>query len=110
MSRDAEIKFKLQFDENQVPEKIEWQASDSDEGGSSKASMIALWDEKERNTLRIDLWTKEMDMDEMKIFTFQNVMTLADTYARATNDNVGAKKLQEMMMSWGEETGIISRD
>ncbi|GAB4253239.1 MAG: gliding motility protein GldC [Vicingaceae bacterium] len=101
MSKTSEIKFNVTVDENFVPEKIEWQASDNQEKGISncKAAMISLWDEAEKNTLRIDLWTKEMMIDEMKQFFFQTLMTMSDTYERAT----GEKDIADEIRAFGSE-------
>ena len=74
------------MDENNLPEAIEWQASDSSDGGKCKAIMLALWDEKAASTLRIDLWTKDMLVDEMKAFFHQNMLTMSDTLKRATGE------------------------
>ena len=46
--------------------------------------MLAFWDAPERTALRIDLWTKDMKVDEMADFFYQTLMTMADTYGRAT--------------------------
>ena len=51
----SEIKLKITVDENQLPHKIEWEAPDAKEGSICKSMMLALWDEKENNTMRIDL-------------------------------------------------------
>jgi gliding motility-associated protein GldC len=74
------------LDEQKVPEKIEWTASDStaDRMNKAKAMMVAFWDGADKTALRIDLWTKEMMVDEMADFFFQTMMTMADTYQRAT--------------------------
>lgn len=85
-SRKATITFTLTMDDNNVPESIEWEASDSSDGGRCKAIMLALWDEKERSTMRIDLWTKDMLVDEMKAFFHQNMLTMSDTFKRATGE------------------------
>ena len=82
--KKSEIKFTVTLDENNLPEKIDWSASDAGEESTSKAVMIALWDAKENNTLRIDLWTKDMMVDEMADFYYQTMMGMADTYLRAT--------------------------
>lgn len=83
----SEITLKVDMDENRVPEKITWSAQD---GGVSdqeaKATFLAVWDSNKQETLRIDLWTKEMPVDEMKKFVHQTMVTLADTFNRATND------------------------
>ena len=46
--------------------------------------MLAFWDGSEKTALRIDLWTKDMMVDEMADFFYQTLMTMADTYGRAT--------------------------
>ena len=67
---------------------IRWQADDAPEPGEqqAKAMLLALWDAEARNALRIDLWTKEMTVQDMNDFFFQTFLTLADTYQRATGD------------------------
>jgi gliding motility-associated protein GldC len=67
---------------------IRWQADDAPETGEqvAKAMVLALWDAEARNALRIDLWTKEMTVQDMNDFFFQTFLTLADTYRSATGD------------------------
>ena len=36
--------------------------------------------------MRIDLWTKEMPVDEMKVFFHQTLLAMSDTFYRATQD------------------------
>ena len=101
MSKSSDINFKVQLDENQVPEKIDWTASDAGEESSCKAMLVSLWDEKENNTLRIDLWTKEMTVDDMKKFFHQSIMTMADTFERATNETEMAKEMKDFAQKMG---------
>lgn len=83
----SEIKFLVELDENRVPEKLTWTAQDGGvDNEEAKAMMVSLWDAKAQETLRIDLWTKEMPVDEMKIFFHQTLVAMADTFERATND------------------------
>ena len=103
----SEIKLKITVDENQLPQMIEWEAPDAKEGSICKSMMLALWDEKENNTMRIDLWTKDMSIDEMKKFYVQNVMTLTDTYIRATNDEETAKAVKALFSDIGQKIGVL---
>ena len=84
----SNIKLNVGLDENKIPETIHWTAED---GGVSneetKAVMLSVWDSKKKESLRIDLWTKEMPVDEMKIFFHQTLSAMADTFQRATNDD-----------------------
>jgi len=83
----SKIEFKVGLDENKVPEKLHWTA---EEGGISneeaKALMISVWDSKTKDTLRMDLWTKDMPIDEMKQFFHQTLVSMTGTFERATND------------------------
>lgn len=84
----SKIELNVELDENRVPEKIHWTAQD---GGitneEAKAMMLAVWDAKTQETLRIDLWTKEMPVDEMKVFFHQTLVAMSDTFYRATQDD-----------------------
>lgn len=80
------IVIDVQLDENRVPQTISWKASDTsiENVQKAKAMMLSFWDGAEKAALRIDLWTKDMMVDEMADFFYQSIMTMADTYDRAT--------------------------
>ncbi|MGC6431361.1 MAG: gliding motility protein GldC [Jejuia sp.] len=83
----SKIELNVELDENRVPEKLFWSAED---GGISneeaKALMLSVWDDKTKEMLRIDLWTKDMPVDDMKIFFHQTLVAMANTFNRATQD------------------------
>ena len=81
------ISIDVNLDEQKIPHQILWSAtqSSSEEKQEAKAMMISFWDGKEKAALRIDLWTKEMMVDEMADFYYQTMMTMADTFERATH-------------------------
>ncbi|NJX15938.1 gliding motility protein GldC [Tamlana crocina] len=84
----SKIELNVELDENRVPEKLHWSAND---GGVSneeaKAMMLSVWDSKAQESLRIDLWTKDMPVDEMKVFFHQTLVAMSDTFYRATQDD-----------------------
>jgi len=82
----SSILIDVMTDENRVPAAISWSASDTtvDNAQKAKAMMVSFWDGAEKAALRIDLWTKDMMVDEMADFFYQTLMTMADTYGRAT--------------------------
>ena len=86
MSRST-IKINVAVDHNKIPQSISWSASDTTIANTqqAKAFMLSLWDGAEKTALRIDLWTKDMMVDEMADFFYQTMMTMADTYGRATS-------------------------
>ena len=95
--KSSTITIDVQLNENRVPENILWSASDTtiEERQKAKAMMLAFWDSAEKAALRIDLWTKDMMMDEMTDFFYQTLMTMADTYDRATKDAEGTEDMKK---------------
>ena len=83
----SKIELNVELDENKIPEKLTWTAQD---GGitneDAKAMMLSVWDDNAKETLRIDLWTKDMPVDEMKQFFHQALVAMSDTFNRATQD------------------------
>ncbi len=83
----SNINVKVTLDDNKIPEQLHWTARDGGvENMESKAIFLSVWDHKAKEALRIDLWTKEMPVDEMKVFFHQTLMAMSDTFERATND------------------------
>jgi gliding motility-associated protein GldC len=68
--------------------RIRWSATDAPVTGpqDAKAMFLALWDADARTSLRIDLWTYDMTVDDMNDFVFQTLLTLGDTYRNATSN------------------------
>lgn len=84
---ESEITLKVGLDENRVPEKLLWSAQDGGiDNEEAKAMLLSVWDSKNQESLKIDLWTKDMPVDEMKVFFHQTLVSLSDTFMRATQD------------------------
>ena len=83
----SEIKLTVGMDENRIPEKLHWAAPDGGvDNMETKAMLLSVWDHKNQEALRIDLWTKDMPLDEMKVFFHQTLTAMANTFKRATNE------------------------
>ena len=106
----SEIKFLVELDENRVPEKVSWTAQD---GGvqleETKAILLSVWDAKAQETLRIDLWTKDMPVDEMKLFFHQTLVAMADTFERATQDEIMAATMRDFCDYFAEKLELIKK-
>ena len=109
--KTSEIKFTVTLDENKLPETIQWEADDSGIEGKKdcKATMLTVWDSKDNTTLRIDLWTKEMMVDDMKRFFYENLVTMADTYLRATNDAHTSKQMKKFAEEFAKEAEVFNK-
>jgi len=105
----SEIKFLVKLDENRVPEKLIWSAQDGGiQGEEAKAMMLSIWDGKAQETLRIDLWTKEMPVAEMKLFFHQTLVAMTDTFKRATNDEKMADTMKDFCDYFAEKLELKS--
>ncbi len=83
----SKIELTVELDENRIPEKLKWTAQDGGvDNQEAKAIMLSVWDAKTQETLRIDLWTKEMPVDEMKVFFHQTLVAMSNTFNKATQD------------------------
>jgi gliding motility-associated protein GldC len=111
MSQTTEIKFTVHLDENKVPEKIEWEADDAGFSGKkeTKTLLVSLWDKDENLTMAIDLWTKEMVIDEMNIHFHQVFLKLADTYRRSTNNQEVAAMIEKFSSDFAEKLDLSKK-
>ena len=86
-NKKTQIIIDVDLDENKIPAKIKWSATD---GGisemESKAMLLSFWDSENQETLKMDLWVKEMPLDQMKLFFHQTLLSMSDTFYKATND------------------------
>ncbi|QFZ53786.1 gliding motility protein GldC [Oceanihabitans sp. IOP_32] len=86
-NQTSTIELQVELDENKIPEKLFWTAQDGDvTNEEAKAMMLSVWNAKKKETLRIDLWTKDMPVNEMKVFFYQTLVAMSDTFHRATQD------------------------
>ena len=108
-SKTSEIKIIVQLDENRIPEKLAWTAQDGAvDQEEEKAIMLSVWDSKTQETLRIDLWTKDMPVDEMKLFFHQTLLAMSDTFQRATQDEKMADTMKDFCDYFAEKMELKS--
>jgi len=95
--KKSEIYFSIALDDKSVPEAISWRATDAGEKiHFAKAINISLWDRDEAGTMKIDLWTKDMPVDEMKYFYIDTIGAMAQSIATATSDDTMAQKMRAL--------------
>jgi gliding motility-associated protein GldC len=95
--KQSSINIDVVLDPDKVPSQISWSATDTtaDSARKAKAMMLAFWDGADKTALRIDLWTKEMMVDEMADFFYQTLMTMAESYERATQQPELAQDMKQ---------------
>ena len=109
--KKAEIKLTIDLDDNNVPESITWESTDAQnkEALPVKSMMLALWDHNYKNTLRIDLWTKDMDTNEMKRFFYETLQTMGDSFLRATGETNIVEDLRDYCAHFADKMEITQK-
>ncbi len=106
----SKIEIEVELDENKIPENLKWSAPD---GGvnreESKAVLLSVWDHKAQEALRIDLWTKDMPLDEMKVFFHQTLTAMSDTFQRATGDEKMSATMRDFCDYFAEKLELGKR-
>ena len=101
----SNIVIDVEMDQGRVPQQISWTASDTtaNRDQQARAMMLSFWDGNEKTAMRIDLWTKDMMVDEMADFFYQTFMTMADTYQRATRHEELSTDIREFAREFYEK-------
>lgn len=109
INKSEEIKIKIDLDVNRIPETMSWTASENQKESEIKAMMLSVWDKNEGNTMRIDLWNKEMSIDEMKMFVYQTILTMTDSFERATGDKRMADTMRDFCGYYAEKMNLTPK-
>lgn len=107
--KKKEISITVELDENDVPTSIDWNATDKEGEGiaNCRAMLLSMWDPEKQDTLRLDLWTKEMTIDEMKVFFHQTLITMADTFENATEEKEITEDMRDFTSYFAEKMEIM---
>ena len=109
-THNSDITVNVTLDENKIPEKLEWSAKDGGiENMESKAIFMSVWDHKAKEALRIDLWTKDMPLDEMKQFFHQTLLSMSDTFYKATNDEKMTATMRDFCDYFAEKLELLKK-
>lgn len=86
--KHSEINFKVTLDDQSIPEQIQWSATDNPNEGieETKSIFVGVWDHYHKGTLALPLWTKDMDVLEMKRFYIEVIGSIGNTLVDATGD------------------------
>lgn len=104
--KKSTIAIEVATNENNLPEEIKWTAEGMD-NAKAEAMILSFWDKNEQSAMRIDLWNKDMTVDEMKKFMHQTLLTMADTFERATGEKNITEDLRDYCHHFAEKMGIL---
>ena len=106
--KSSEIKLTIQLDENKVPERILWEATDAENKDKQivKSMMLSMWDPHYKQTMHIGLWTKDMEINEMKRHFYETLQTMGDTFLRATGETNIVEDLRDYCAHFADKMEI----
>lgn len=103
----SDIKIAIELDENRVPEKMAWTARDGGVANEeAKAMLLSLWDSDQQEAVSIDLWTKDMPVDEMQVFFHQTLVGMTETFRRATGNDKMADTMKDFTDYFSEHLDL----
>ena len=107
-NRKAKIDIEIGLNENNIPELMLWSATDTQNNqNSAKAFLLSFWDAETKNSFNIDLWTKDMTVEEMKFFIFQNLLKMSSILHRSTGDEELVQVMKDFSKKFGKMANVI---
>jgi len=101
-----DVLVRVGLDENQLPETIQWSATDANKESNAKATFISFWDDDLQQTLSLQLWVKDFNVDEMKQFVHQSIVLLTDTLEKASGKDNLIRDMRDFTDYFAEKSGI----
>ena len=113
VTKKSRITIDVGLNDQNLPVEMKWAASDNPAGSKPapcKAMLLSLFDERTKETLKIDLWTRDMQVVEMDRMFYQTLRALSDTYFRSTQNKELANQMQQFTFYFGQATGAIPKE
>ena len=112
IAKTAELKINVHLDAQNMPVGVEWHSTDGPDNTpqTAKAFILSLWNKKERIASRIDLWTKDMTIEEMNHFIFQTMMGMSDTFLKATQNKELAGDMRKFGEYFGKKANVLKEN
>lgn len=108
ITKTSTIAINVGTNENNVPVRMKWSAEDGNiDEAEASAMLLSLWDPKDKNTMKIDLWTKDLSIEEMKQFFHQTLLTMADTFERATGEKNISEDLRDYCFHFADKMDVM---
>jgi len=108
--KKAKINIEIGLNENNISETIKWFASDyGDDYHNAKSMMLSMWDGEKKETLSIDMWTKDMTVQEMKFFIFQTLLKMNELIKKSTGDEKLVLEMKRFIKQFGTMSNILKK-
>lgn len=110
IQKTTTIKIDVGLNENSVPQTLHWSAEDGKVNNEpSSAMLLSFWDSRAKNTMKIDLWTTEMSVEEMKMFFHQTLLSMADSFEKATGETNIVEDLRDYCFHFADKMNVMPK-
>ena len=98
VSHKSHINIDVELNERRIPTKIRWQADEDTpvQVHDTKALLLATWDEKKVQALRLELWTPALQTDEMKRFYIDLLGGMSQGILQSTGDAFMSQRIEHL--------------
>lgn len=111
VKKRSTITLNVGLNADKMPVELLWNASDKPGPAEAvKGVLLSMFNDQSKETMKIDLWTNEMQVVEMDRFMYQTLRGLADTYNKATGNTELANQMQQFVFYFGQATGAIPKE
>lgn len=112
IAKTSQIRINVHLNEENLPLQLDWDADDADFEGQepAKGMMLSIFDGFRQNSMRIDLWTQDMNVEEMNLFMFQTLATMADTFEKATGNKALSDEMRDFVHNFGHKANVFGPD
>lgn len=110
IAKTSTITIDVGLNKDNLPVSIKWKSSDVPANvpmQDAKGMLISFFDRPTKDTLKMDLWTQDLHIEEMDRLMYFSLRSMADTYFRATNNKELAEQMQQFVRYFGEKTEIV---
>lgn len=107
-----EVRIEVELDRQNIPSAIRWNATDLQgfDRAECRAMFLSMWDHRSKDTLKLDLWTRDMTVDEMKIFFHQTLVSMADSLEKAIQNEAVAGDMRDFCDYMAEKLDILTEE
>ncbi|MEM6878931.1 MAG: gliding motility protein GldC [Bacteroidota bacterium] len=106
INKQSGIKVGIGLDEEKMPVYLDY-AGEGEMPRECKAAFLSFFAKDTKETMKIDLWTKDMQIVEMDRFYYQMLRSMTETYFKATQNKDLANDFQQFVFYFGQKTGAI---
>lgn len=111
ITKKSDISIEVGLNSNNLPLQIDWSASDTGNQKQRAAAMfLGFWNPELKETMKVDLWVKDLSVEEMKQFFHQTLLTMADTFEKATGEKNITDDLRDYCYHFAEKMEILPEE